>query len=82
MPEHEISVNLSAVYGPLWWAKLEQDVAAINCPPCRAEGQALLSAMHDLMNLKLGKPLFDANNFRRVATEYGAALNALASQGK
>jgi len=71
-------VSIADECGGSWWAALHGVVQAINCPPCREHGQRLMSAMHDLVNHKLGRPLFDPNNFARVAGEYAEAAGAAA----
>lgn len=35
------------------------------CPKCRYIGDAGVKAVHDVVNVKLGKPLYDKENFLR-----------------
>jgi len=53
--------------GHLWWQRLEQAVASINCPPCQAEGKRLLNGLHDVVNAKLGKPIQRPDDLRYLA---------------
>lgn len=70
-PEHTIS--LADTCGASWWKALDVAVEAINCPSCKEEAKSLLSGMHDLVNLRMGKPLYDAGNFAKVLGLYKLA---------
>lgn len=51
------------VFGPKYWKAFAKIADEIPCPPCRAHGKELISFMHDVVNLKLGKPIFNPQNF-------------------
>ncbi|MEX2599273.1 MAG: hypothetical protein WD533_06420 [Dehalococcoidia bacterium] len=67
--------------GPVAWGVLHQWAEAIEseiCPVCGEEAKRLAVFMHDLVNAKLGKPLYDADNFRDIC---GMVHEAEAAQG-
>jgi hypothetical protein len=68
-------IYVSDVCGPSWWGALHGVVDSISCESCRDHGQDLMSAMHDFVNIKLGKELYDPVNFRHVADEYHKAAH-------
>lgn len=53
------------VFGPPYWKSFETIAHNIPCPPCRQHGEQLVSFMHDVVNLKLGKPIYNKENFSR-----------------
>ncbi len=62
--------------GPTVWGVLHGVAAAMRdevCAHCGEEAVKLVSGMHDLVNVKLGKPLHDAANFKAVAGKYATA---------
>ena len=74
-------IDVAATNGPSWWKKLEGAVDSIDCSPCQEKGQALLTAMHDLINVDLGKPVHDQDNLEHMAELYAQAVE-LASMGQ
>lgn len=46
------------------WSELHRIVENIPCGSCSVEGQSLLNAMHDIINLRLGKPIYDLKNMK------------------
>lgn len=65
---------ISEVCGQSWWKAMEGVVESINCDDCRTHGQQLLSGMRDLINLQIGKPVHNLENFRNVVSMYYQAL--------
>lgn len=51
------------VFGPSYWKALHSIVDRIPCPGCRSDAVPLMSFMHDIVNKKLDKPLWDEANF-------------------
>lgn len=70
----DVDTSLSEAEGASWWQTLEQTVQGITCSGCKQEALSLISAMHDLVNWRLGKSLHDNENFRAVARDYVQAL--------
>ena len=70
----ESYVDISTVCGSSWWAMLEGVVGGISCESCREHAQLLLSGMHDLVNINLGKPVHDRANFEHVARSFADAV--------
>jgi len=80
MIDHSDHTDMAQTCGPFWWGAMEGVAAAVNCPPCRSQAQAMVSAMHDLVNLKLGKPVYNSQVFQQVAQEYSRGLALMGSQ--
>lgn len=57
------------VFGPHYWAALHNIVDEIPCSICRNDAIGLMKGMHDTVNYKLGKPIYDEDNFNKY-TEY------------
>ena len=69
-------VSIPETCGPSWWGIFHGVARAIRddgCSSCGDEAVDLVSAMHDLVNQKLGKPLHDADNFQGIASRYAEA---------
>lgn len=45
------------------WKKIDEDVDKIDCGTCKDEGKKLISFAHDIVNARLGKPIFNKKNF-------------------
>ena len=56
--------------GSAIWAAIHAAVDRIDCETCKEEGKKVLSAAHDLVNLRLGKPAFDIMNFKEFVKIY------------
>jgi len=56
-------------FGKFYWFALHDIVNRIPCPGCRQEAVPMLSFMHDLVNFKIEKPLFDKENFYKHVEE-------------
>jgi len=69
-----LDTPLAQLEGKVWWQALEATTQGMNCKRCQQEAFSLISAMHDLVNARLGKPLFNEENFRAVAGEYARTL--------
>lgn len=71
-------VSIPEICGPSWWAMLHGWAKAIEtdgCPSCGGFAVKAASALHDLTNIKLGKPVHDEDNFLELAGYYtNAAL--------
>lgn len=55
------------VWGPRKWRELDEWARSIPCPPCRDFGAKAASAIHDVVNVKLGKPVHDPPNLKWFA---------------
>lgn len=51
------------VFGPKYWAAIHDISNRIPCPSCRADGKPLFVFAHDIVNAKIGKPLWNKENF-------------------
>ncbi len=63
--------------GPSWWASFEGIARAIRdagCESCGREALRLVSLIHDLVNVELGRPVFDPANVKHFASRYAYAL--------
>lgn len=50
-------------WGPLYWKSLHSIVGKIPCSLCRDEASEMMQFIHDKINLKLGKKLYNEDNF-------------------
>lgn len=57
------------VFGPKYWFALHDIVDRIPCPSCREEAIPLMSFVHDFVNQKLKKPLYNPTNFYKHVSE-------------
>lgn len=67
----------SDVWGPVVWGILHSVVREIPCAPCREEGLTLLSGIHDVVNVHLGKPIHSPESLCRTAAQAVAAARQL-----
>ena len=51
------------VFGPHYWGALHNLVENIPCSICRNDAIGLMRGMHDVVNVKLDKPVYDKENF-------------------
>lgn len=51
------------VFGPKYWAALHNITERIPCGTCRGFAEKFAIFWHDFTNVKLGKSLYDENNF-------------------
>ena len=75
-------VYVPDVCGPSWWRMLHGWAEAIRdegCPSCGEFAVQAVSALHDLVNLKLGKPLHDRDNLAEISELYCRTTGALGS---
>jgi len=59
---------VSDICGASWWASLEGIAQAIynkGCSVCGADAINLINFLHDMVNVKLDKPVFDKDNFKK-----------------
>jgi hypothetical protein len=63
--------------GRKWW-HLEHKAGEIyGCPTCQPTFQMLASAKHDAVNIQLGKPVFDPENFLKAVAFYNEAAKKI-----
>lgn len=68
--KNEICGGLCTGYdGKKEWDKIHKAVEEIGCETCKEEGKGLMKFAHDVVNAKLGKPLFDKDNFKKHAAQ-------------
>ena len=70
----ELGISIPEVCGPVWWGSLHAIAAEIRdkgCSSCGQEAVELVSFIHDLTNLKLGKPIYDPANFQKWLDKIG-----------
>ena len=48
-----------AEWGPCIWGELHEVAGKIPCSECKPFGVRAMRAVHDMVNVKLGKPVFD-----------------------
>lgn len=53
------------VFGPKYWSAFHALAAMVPCPDCRQDAIPLEVFKHDIVNRKLGKPLFDPANWKK-----------------
>jgi hypothetical protein len=52
-----------SVFGPPYWKAFEKLATSVPCSLCRGDAENFISFMHDYVNLKTKKSLYDKNNF-------------------
>lgn len=45
------------------WKNIHTEADLVECDRCRPKAQKLMVFSHDIVNAKLGKPIFDEKNF-------------------
>lgn len=68
--------------GSAVWKKLHAAVLEIDCEECREHGKDLISGVHDLVNVGLGKNAHNAENFARFADEVACAYAKCKASGR
>lgn len=58
--------NDPKVFGPFYWKAFHDLANRIPCGDCRPEAQKFMVFFHDVINKKLGKPLFNQDNYTEV----------------
>ena|ERR1035437_561862 len=53
----------TAVFGPVYWAAFADLASKIPCGPCRGHAEGMITFWHDLVNIHIGKPVYDQANF-------------------
>lgn len=64
------------------WKDLHSAVEKIDCEECREHGKDLISGVHDLVNVGLGKKAYDAGNFAKFADEVACAYSKCKMDGR
>lgn len=54
------------VFGPYYWKAFHDVADKIPCDLCRPYAQKFMIFFHDVINKKLGKPLFNETNYNEV----------------
>lgn len=63
------------VFGPHYWKAFHNIADRIPCNLCKPFTQKFMIFFHDTVNKKLGKPLYDENNYNEMIKE----INLIAS---
>lgn len=77
-PDGSIDIYKPEVAGPFAWAQLHSwanNIRDFICPTCGEFAVKAARALHDLVNLKLGKPLKTPDEFAFIAGLFARALN-------
>lgn len=51
------------VFGPAYWAAFHDLASKVPCGACREKMESIMIFVHDLVNLKTEKPLYNKDNF-------------------
>ena len=65
------------VWGPVVWDSFEDVANSIPCGECRPFGQQLIKAGHDLVNIKLGKCVYDKANLLSFKNKVDTAVQKM-----
>lgn len=57
-------------WGKYYWGALHSTIEKIPCSICRNEASEMMKAMHDTVNLRLEKPLYDKDNLKKWLDKY------------
>lgn len=69
--------HMPATCGNIAWHVFHGVAKAVHdkiCPSCGQFAIEAISALHDLVNQKLGKPMYNPANFRHIAQYYAKAV--------
>ena len=66
--DDEIVFDIADVCGPATWSAIHHLAENFPCGPCAEEGASLMRFAHDLINVKLGRPLMYPDDFRTWST--------------
>lgn len=69
-------------WGPCIWGELHEVADKIPCDECKGFGVRAIRAVHDMVNVKLGKPLFDREGFLRFARDVQNSVEKCHSTGR
>ena len=64
------------------WAERKKVNNKIECESCRDEANKLETFTHDLVNVRLGKTVFDKNNWNKFVGIVTCANNSCKKEGK
>lgn len=71
--------DLATIVGPYTWGAIHYLVNRFPCEPCAATGRVIFNGVHDLFNIRLGKPMQFPDDFKALVDEIRLALASLAS---
>ncbi|MDP2661733.1 MAG: hypothetical protein Q8R28_13480 [Dehalococcoidia bacterium] len=72
-------VSIPDVSGPFWWAQLHawaENIRDVGCPTCGEFAVKAATALHDVVNNHLGKPIQHPANLREIAAAFEQAADA------
>lgn len=64
------------------WQKIHAAVEDIGCETCRDEGRKLMTFTHDVVNARLGKPIYDKKNFHEFVEIVNCTANKCKMDGR
>lgn len=64
------------------WKQRRQLVKKIECETCRDEADKLETFTHDIVNARLGKPVYDKQNFHKFVEVVNCAANTCKKEGR
>lgn len=64
------------------WAERKKINSKIDCESCRVEADLLETFTHDLVNARLGKPIFNKPNWNKFVGIVQCANNSCKKEGK
>ncbi len=65
--DDEIVFDIADVCGPATWSAIHHLAENFPCAPCAEDAGSLMRFAHDLVNVKIGKPVHFPDDFRQWA---------------
>lgn len=59
----------TSVFGPAYWGAFHDLASRIPCIACREKMQSMMTFVHDYVNYRLGKQIYDKQNFINTLNE-------------
>jgi len=56
------------VFGPDFWAAFHDLAKRVPCDECRDKAESFMVFFHDMVNVRVGKPVYDEKNFKTWVT--------------
>ena len=78
----QCSFRCTGYVGGKVWRDMESAIDRIDCEECRDHGGQLLSGIHDVVNVGLGKPAFNKSNFRKFVSEVNCVYDKCLKDGR